>query len=194
MSIRNALNAALAAAAMATAIAPAAAGQTAAPITPGTRLRISGTEFSFKKQPVELVAADSATLQLSYLAGEQRDTVEVDRASITSLEVSRGWHSRAAKGAEIGLTMGLVTGAVWALSARQCRDEFLCFTPTPPEMFLVTTTLGTGVGALIGLVTRSECWTPIDADSAGLSPAPVVGMSPDGRWTVGLRIGLAPIH
>jgi hypothetical protein len=149
--------------------------QTSAPgdteVGVGSRVRIAAPVFGTKaKQVGTLVSVTPDTVVLSF-AGPT-STRSLAASDITSLEVSRGTHTRKAKGALWGLLLGAGSAAIlgYALyEERTCESEqmFGCFDifgPDSPGSNAAFSAVGGGiVGALIGTLVgmrATDSWVP----------------------------------
>jgi hypothetical protein len=152
-------------------------------LAPGARARV---QQGSKAVTGTLVSLDSAGL---VIATGKADTVTVPRASITAIEVSTGTRSHAGKGALIGLGTGLLTGVVVGIAASGSDDgEFLDASSGEwaAGVGLTGAVIGTGVGAIIGAVIRTDKWAPAVLPTVGIR-----GHGPDDkRVAIGLRIAL----
>jgi hypothetical protein len=137
----------------------------------GSRVRIAAPIFGTQKRVGTVVSVTSDTLVLRH--GPSFATQSVATSDITALEVSKGTHTRKAKGALWGLLIGSATGA--ALGYALYKDP-KC--DGPPSIFGCTYFLGpnskgenaawsgvaggivgTVIGTLVGMAAR-DAWAP----------------------------------
>ena len=148
---------------LAFAIASPAGAQTAAAAA-GQRVRVRN---SSTERPVvgTLVSADSARIRVV----DGRDTVDLAREWVRSVEVSTARHRHPLEGLGIGLAGGMTLGALLgAASYQPCEHKaaFDCF--LAPEsrgqsaMFgaVVLGALGAPIGLLIGSLNQWDKWAP----------------------------------
>lgn len=137
----------------------------------GSRVRIAAPVFGSKKQVGTVVSLTRDTLVLRQ--GASTASRSVATLDITTLEVSRGTHTRKAKGALWGLLIGAGTGAVLGYVFYQepkCQaQEFGChdfFTVGPDSKGsnAAFSAVGGGIaGALIGTLVgmrATDTWVP----------------------------------
>jgi hypothetical protein len=101
---------------------------------------------------------------------------------IRRFEVSRGQRSNAGRGALIGGAVGLGIGLVSVISAASEDDGW--FEPSTGEYaagVAVLTAMGSGIGAGIGALIRTEKWEAV----------PVAGLTVTRGASPGLRLGLS---
>lgn len=135
-----------------------------------------------------LVSVDGDSVIL--VQGRDQLSTSVAMESIQRLEVSRGRRSRAGRGALVGFLAGAVTGAVtgyWI--CRGCEPDGLA-----GFVALVVGGMGalagTGVGAIVGAIARTERWEPRPLTDlpVGVRLSPTVGFRLAG--SIPLRISL----
>ena len=146
----------------------------------GSRVRVTAPSFSGKRLVGVLVGLDETTLTLQRQEGT--GSLQVPRAAITKIEASRH-RSRKARGAGIGLLVGLGTAAVVGLAAGEnCgavpEDEYLrrffCF--DRGDMALLSGILIVPAATLLGVVASpSEKWEVSTTDRLRLAVAPARG-------------------
>jgi hypothetical protein len=135
----------------------------------GSRVRIAAPVFGPKKQVGTVVSLTRDTLVLRQ--GASTASRSVATSDITALEVSRGTHTRKAKGALWGLLIGAGTGAVLGYAFYQepkCQNqEFGCIIFIGPDSkgsnAAFSAVAGGIVGALIGTLFgmgATESWVP----------------------------------
>ena len=139
----------------------ASAAMTSTPVfgqalVPGARLRVTlkGTPPTILVGTVDRVAGDTLHLRVPY----RGQTVPLPLMTVASTEISRGRHSRAAKGALIGGGIGVAVG----LLAFDMAD------PNPDlraRWGILFGLMGAGTGALIGAQSRSEKWEMVPLPS-----------------------------
>ena len=148
--------------------------QTAAPadrqVDVGSRVRIAAPVFGTRtKQVATVVSATPDTLVLRFGAATANRSLAA--SDITSLEVSRGTHTRKGKGALWGLLLGAGAGAVLGYALYEepkCEQEvFGCIYILPPATKgsdaaiggLAGGIVGALAGALIGM-RATDTWVP----------------------------------
>jgi uncharacterized membrane protein len=100
---------------------------------------------------------------------------EIDRSSITKLEVSNGKRGRALKGMWIGALVGAGSGALLMIDPPEsCADDL--FLPCEgPSMVLQGAAGGAMWGLVIGALIKTERWSPVARSAISFSIAPTVG-------------------
>lgn len=135
----------------------------------GSRVRIAAPVFGPKKQVGTVVALTRDTLVLRQ--GASTASRSVATSDISALEVSRGTHTRKAKGALWGLLIGAGSGAVLGYVFYQqpkCQNQaFGCgiiIGPDSKGSNAAFSAVGGGIaGALIGTLVgmrATETWVP----------------------------------
>ena len=139
------------------------AGQNIPVLAPGSRVRVS-TASSYAPVVGTVIAQEADSLRL--LVAGRGAPVAVAFASIRDLEINRGRHSNAGRGALIGLGVGAGAGLLLGVAASSCgAEDWICPGPAAvPAMALLVGSLGTGIGALIGLTSSSERWERVSWD------------------------------
>jgi hypothetical protein len=152
------------------------------PVAPGSRVRLTAPSVSGKRLVGTVLGLDDATLTLQRQGG--KETLQVPRGAITTIEVSRH-RSWKGKGAGIGALVGL--GAAVAVGLGAGRDDCiqgddlfarlarsLCH--GKGEMAAVFGILTVPAGALLGLaVAPGEKWHPSSLDRLSVSITPTRG-------------------
>jgi hypothetical protein len=134
----------------------------------GSRVRIAAPVFGPKKQVGTVVSLTRDTLGLRQGASTAFRLVAT--SDITALEVSRGSHTRKAKGALWGLLIGAGTGAILGYTMYKepdCNQAFSCFSIIGPDSKSSNAAwsgvgggiLGLVVGTLVGM-SATESWAP----------------------------------
>ena len=135
----------------------------------GSRVRIAAPAFGPDKQVGTVVSLTRDTLGLRQ--GASTASRLVATSDITALEVSRGTHTRKAKGALWGLLIGAGGGAVLGYTMYKpptCQNQaFSCFNILGPDSRSSNAVwsgvaggiLGTVVGTLVGMG-ATETWVP----------------------------------
>jgi uncharacterized membrane protein len=134
----------------------------------GSRVRIAAPVFGPKKQVGTVVSLTRDTLGLRQ--GPSTASRLVATSDITALEVSRGSHTRKAKGALWGLLIGAGTGAILGYTLYKepdCSQAFSCFSIIGPDSKSSNAAwsgvgggiLGLVVGTLVGM-SATESWAP----------------------------------
>lgn len=148
-------------------------------VAPGSRIRVFAPSIKTEPFVATVVSPNSDGLTLeaeTWLDGVWKPRLHVSFSAMNSLELSQERHSNTGKGALIGGLLG--AGLGFGLGVAAQADD--CFCPGPPdgaELVLISTAsvglLGTGIGAIIGALTRSESWQPVPADKLRLGVSPV---------------------
>lgn len=152
-------------------------------LDPGERIRVK-TISAVPGQVVGVVEAREADF-LEVLS-EQGIMTRIAWDDVSRLQVSRGYKSNAGKGALIGLGVGGATGLILAL-ATCAPDEIDC--QGLEGSFGVAGAIsfgafGAGLGALIGLVAKSERWVDVPPSRWEIQVAP----DPNGGVALGVRL------
>jgi hypothetical protein len=151
-------------------------------LSAGARVRLTAPSVSGKRLTGTVLGIDDATLTLR--RGPRGETMQVPRAAITTLEVSRG--GRRGKGALIGAAAGLASGVALGLgTGHHC-------TGSDWELLYVVLTVGVDCrggsraavlsaltvpsGALVGfLLAPGEKWEMASTDRLRIGVAPTRG-------------------
>ncbi|HEX6373971.1 MAG TPA: hypothetical protein VF006_33895 [Longimicrobium sp.] len=170
--------------------------QSAAELSPGTRVRVVDPGTGRTVGTIEAVGPDSVVVLSGRGEGARRVTMSL--SSIRTLQVSRGTPARplsalrvAALGALTG-TVGGVAGAVLPtlFSNEPCdrRTDDLCFGTTESVLMgvIIGAPFGAAWGAALGFVFPQERWRSVDLRNA---PAVTLNGSADGV-RLGLSIGV----
>jgi hypothetical protein len=149
----------------------------ALPVAPGERVRVTVlvrvAPDSFSTRGLELRQRFVGTLRavepggLTLHTGSgASDTLVLSRATISGLEVRRGRHSRAGRGAIIGLIAGVAGGVVLtsAIGSDSSSDGWRT-DYTAPGM-AVFALAGLSVGALVGSGSHTDRWQHADLPAA----------------------------
>lgn len=135
------------------------------PLDSGSKVRITSPAFGLSPRVGLLVSTAADTLFVRH--AKKDSTMAIAVPNIARLEVSRGTHTRKAKGALIGLLIGGVAGAVIgaaSYSPASCNADTWCFDFGPEFGTTVLGVLGAGVGTLIGAIVGSsptDTWVPV---------------------------------
>jgi hypothetical protein len=136
----------------------------------GSRVRISAPVFGPKKQVGTVVSLTRDTLGLRQ--GPSTASRLVATSDITALEVSRGSHTRKAKGALWGLLIGAGSGAILGYTMYKepdCTNQaFSCFNIIGPDS-----------------KSSNAAWSAVGGGILGLVVGTLVGMSPTESWAPG---------
>lgn len=141
------------------------------PVDVGSRVRIAAPVFGAKAKQVGTVVSITPDTVVLRFAGPTANR-SLAASDIASLEVSRGTHTRKAKGALWGLLIGAGSGAIlgYALyEERTCDSQqafgcFEIFGPDSPGSNAAFSAVGGGIfGALIGTLVgmrATDSWVP----------------------------------
>lgn len=141
------------------------------PVAPGSRVRLTAQSVSGKRLVGTVVGLDEATLTLQRQGA--KETLQVPRGAITTLEVSRH-RSRKGKGAGIGALVGLGAAVAIGLGAGDDDDCVFCY--SKGETAAIFGILTVPAGALLGLaVAPGEKWVASSPDRLRVSVVPVRG-------------------
>jgi hypothetical protein len=137
----------------------------------GARIRIS-----LKASPEKLLVGTADTLKNDGLSWRPAvgSSVTLPLSVINTLEMSRGRHSNAGKGAETGgVILGMLSLATFGFMASLPKDDFFRLEGGWRDALLLTaggTAAGAGVGALIGSMSSSEHWQNVPLGSVQVVP------------------------
>ncbi len=179
------LRAAVLALALGSAAWPEAVAQKVAPLQLGQRVRVHS---ALARTPeliggVQAMSADTLVVRQVDGAGASTATA-IPLAYISQLEVSRGQHSRWARGLLIGLAAGATTGVILGASS----DGNWLFSKSDLALMgaVVMAPVGGLVGLVVGALTKTERWETV----ALPRPAKSVTLGPQRRLAFGLRLTL----
>jgi hypothetical protein len=130
----------------------------------GSRVRVISQETAGQALIGQVVALEPGVVVVVGEDGPSR--VRVPVVPSTSIEVSRGKKSQAARGALIGTAFGAMPGLLITFG------DYNSDKGNPAAVSLVGAAAGAGIGALIGLAIKSETWGPVEVPvvSAGIAP------------------------
>ena len=143
--------------------------QERSPVVEGARVRVSATEFGGKWCTGTLVEWSTDTLTVNCWRTVERSWEEAQfpLSSISSLEVSRGRKSNVGKGALIGGLLGAGAGLASGIIVANVFEE------EEASIILLSMVsygfVGAGVGALIGLASKSDRWEEVPLDRLKVS-------------------------
>ncbi len=141
-------------------------------LTPGQRVLVTAPPAGLTGAiaTVEALSAHDITLRRERLGHGGTDTLQmVPLDSVSFLQVSHR-HGHAGIGALIGFGVGAIGGVMEvARENAQARTNFLKFSPIIGALFGLP---GAGIGALVGLLVRTDEWRPVDLHRlrVGLGP------------------------
>jgi len=132
-------------------------------ISPGAEVRISKSVGRSHFERATIVRVDQDSLRVHF---RQADAVSVIAWNqVSRMDVSTGRHSNFWKGLGIGLLAGAATGALIGSSSASGNDGY-----TPSAVGAMDAigvgVLGASVGAVLGIVLRTETWTPVGLPAA----------------------------
>lgn len=122
-------------------------------LVPGRRIRVH--QQGNQKLVGSFVSMDSASLAMVTNTG---DTVQVPRGNIAALDLSQGTKSNFGKRTLTGLLIGAGAGLAFGLATCNDSDGWGC---SVGYDVLGLAVIGTGIGALAGIGSRSDKWAPI---------------------------------
>jgi hypothetical protein len=135
------------------------------PVAAGTHVRIESPVLGGGLQKGNVAAATADTLVFQPIAREAFP-ISIATPNIVRLEVVTGQHTQKAKGAMVGLLIGVAAGAVLGAATYQKPDcTGFCVYPDSRsfDAFVGGVLLG-GVGAVVGTLVGAhptETWTPV---------------------------------
>lgn len=150
-------------------------------LVPGRRIRVHRRAETTLVGDLVSLGPDTLTMTTS-----AADTVAVQRAAISRLDLSTGTKSKAGKGAVNGLLFGGLGGALIGVLASGSDDgEFLDYGPGAwaASGALMFGALGAGVGALIGSGQRTDQWEGVVLPTVAIVPVAGTGS----RVAIGVR-------
>lgn len=186
-----------------------ALAQEAAPLIPGTRIRVTVATLPSAKGTV----VESSEQTFRFAREKSADTITVEYSNVTQLDVSRGMHNRVVHDAIWGAGMGAALGAVVGAFSDRSDPQYAYYGDSipaycsvvdpscqtrprtrhhPPFLNRTMTGLGIGalagaaVGALYGRLRKSEIWERVPPEQYRVHVA--IAPSIDG---VGLQLSIA---
>jgi hypothetical protein len=168
-----------------TLICLAAADAGAQQLRPGDRIRVR----TMSGGPAEMVGTyQGSEPDHLVLFTSQSTRVEVPWDNLSRLELSRGMQTNAGKGALIGLGVGGAAGLALGLAFVADDSGFYEDVNAGHVVFatLVFGAAGAGLGALIGLASKSERWQTVPAEQWRIQVAPDL----KGGVTIGVNLRL----
>jgi hypothetical protein len=149
--------------------AGAARAEEQRPAASGPRVRVTAAGISGKRLVGTLTAIDQTNLTLRREDGRP---VEVPRAAITRIELSRG-ASRKGKGAGIGALVGIGAAVAFGLAVGESDESFV---PDKGTAMLASAIVAVPLGTLLGWAAApGERWVATSPDRFRMSVAPVRG-------------------
>lgn len=139
-------------------------------LTPGARVRI--TVPSLRKHPLvgTLVGVEDDSLTVQFGGRQNRKVQTVPRASITTLEVSRGRERHIGMGAMVGAMVGFVgVGALVVASGGSAGDDLAA------AVMGVGAAVGAGLGAFGGAMMQTDRWQEVQPGSVQIGVGPTRG-------------------
>ena len=134
-------------------------------VTIGSRVRVTSHETGAQVIG-QVVALEPGVVVLGDESGIGRERVPVSQS--TTLEVSSGKKSQAARGAILGTAVGAMPGLFMTFG------DYNTDKGNPAAVSLVGAAAGAAIGALVGLALKSENWLPagVPVVTAAIAPAP----------------------
>ena len=136
-------------------------------VAPGARIRVTAPSRDLERHVTTVLEVRDD----SVVVGASGNSRALELASITALDISAGTRRQTAKGAMLGLAIGVVTGAlIGAASYEECVPEsFLdCFGASgsrEEEATLGAALFGGAglvIGAIVGTLNRTDRWTAVN--------------------------------
>jgi hypothetical protein len=150
-------------------------GQDGGSLVPGAHVRITAPTAGLEAVVGTLRSASDSMLVVDLFIDlpMARLDVEIDRSSVTKLEVSNGKRRRAVKGMWIGALVGAGVGALeWAGALNAECTGSACF--DGPALVAVDAVSGALSGLLIGALITTEKWRPVGGFETGVSILPTI--------------------
>lgn len=166
--------------------------QTLAEVPLGSRVRVRGPELPDSEVVGSIVGRDSATLTIR----TQQHDVTVGLSSFSTLEISRGRHSKVGVGAGTGALLGAFLGLKLGsdIQDETCGADHSCSDFTDGDVAGAVVLLGVAgaaIGTLVGALTHSERWEPARLpNSIGIQPILRPRLDQNGRTAIGVSLRL----
>ena len=159
-------------------LAPCAAlGAQTAPLSPGTRVRLTTPSRPHARQVGTLLALKADSIHLR--RDGQADSLSIPIAQVTGIEVSSGLRTQGRRGMGIGFLAGAGFGVMIGLADGDEPPGSIIQLSAAEKAMLAGSLLGVAgavVGGVVGLASRTETWRPVRlADLSGR-----VGVAPRG--------------
>ena len=149
----------------------------------GTRVRLVTNSLPPDQQLGRIISADHDTV--AFRPDAHPFTVSLAVSEIERIDISRGSHRHAGRGALVGLAIGAIGGAVFGASAyTSCTDWCLLPNSRAATAGLGAAffgLLGAASGGIIGAFIKTEEWKP-------LVVRPTSGLTPAGQRTFGIQV------
>ena len=148
-----------------------------APVEPGARVRVKAPPLQPDWVRGTVVGWESGSLLLEPEKPDGDTPLTLARDQITRLDVHRGSKSRALLGAGIGFGVGVALGfaACAGSGGSPCRSEG---EGSPAGFALVLGGVGAGLGALVGLLFRTDRWEAVPMEGIHVTFTPVYDGQP----------------
>jgi hypothetical protein len=153
-----------------------------APVEPGARVRVKAPPLQPDWVRGTVVGWESGSLVLEPEKPEGDTPLTLARDQITQLDVHRGRKSAAGKGALIGLGSGAVAGFALGFAACAGNTGSPCTNDagegSPAGFALALGGVGAGLGALVGLLFRTDRWEAVPLEGIHVTFTPVYDGQP----------------
>ena len=155
---------------------PLAAQQ--APVEPGARVRVKAPPLQPDWVRGTVVGWESGSLVLEPEKPDGNTPLTLARDQITRLDVHRGSKSRVLLGAGIGFGVGAALGfaACAGNTGSPCTND--AGEGSPAGFALALGGVGAGLGALVGLLFRTDRWEAVPLEGIHVTFAPVYDGQP----------------
>jgi hypothetical protein len=132
----------------------------------GSRVRVTSQETGAQPLIGQVVALEPGAVAVIGEGGAGQKHVPI--VASTTLEVSTGKKSRAARGAIVGAAVGAMPGLFMTFG------DYNTDKGSPAAVSLVGAAAGAAIGSLVGLALKSENWVPADLPvvTGGIAPIP----------------------
>jgi hypothetical protein len=131
----------------------------------GSRVRVTSQEAGAQPLIGQVVALEPGVVVVIGEGGIGKERIPVTPS--TTLEVSRGKKSQAARGAMIGAAVGTMPGVLMTFG------DYNTTKGNPAVVALVGAAGGAAIGSLVGLALTSERWLPADVPVVAVGIAPI---------------------
>jgi hypothetical protein len=132
----------------------------------GSRVRVTSQETGGQPLIGQVVALEPGVVVVIGEGGTGQKRVPIMPS--TTIEVSTGKNSQAARGAIVGAAVGATPGLFMTFG------DYNTDTGNPAAVSIVGAAAGAAIGSLVGLAFKSENWHPADVPvvTAGIAPIP----------------------
>ena len=149
-----------------------------APVEPGPQVRVKAPPSQPDWVRGTVLGWESGSLVLEPDKPESDTPLTLARDQITRLDVHRGSKSKALLGAGIGFGVGVGLTVLTLSNGSVCNSEEQCDAGDWAKGIAIFGGVGAGLGALVGLLFRTDRWEAVPLEGTRVSFTPVYDGQP----------------